>query len=141
MVEAADAEFGRSGWSANRVAGTAIHVALFDVAGELHAGFWAPRVEVSISADLAGKWREARRQLDSFDPVTREALLAYWNGHRWIPGDPSYLLDLLHGCRTGRMLLEDGQIRPALVTIPVSAATAAFGVRKPLSRGWFGPAG
>jgi hypothetical protein len=87
---------------------------------------------------MARKWRAARRQLDAFKPAIREALLAYWNGHRWLPGDPSYLLDTLHSFRTGRLLFENGQVRPAVVTIPVSAATAAFGPAKPVSKGWFG---
>src|SRR4051812_38320137 len=88
----------------------------------------------------ASQWRRARRALDVHDAATRAALLAYWNGHRWLPGDPSYLLDLLHGFRTGRLLLEHGQVRPAVITIPVAMATAAFGPAKPVSRGWFGSA-
>ena len=96
------------------------------------------RSEQNWRDDRARKWREGRRQLDGYDPATRRALLAYWNGHCWLPGDPSYLLDMLHGFRTGRLLIEDGLVRPAVVTIPASAATAAFGAAERVSKGWFG---
>ena len=43
----------------------------------------------------AGLWRRGRRQLDAHAPASRAALLTYWNGHRWLPGDPGYLLDML----------------------------------------------
>lgn len=86
----------------------------------------------------AAKWREARTILEGHAPVTRRALLEYWNGHRWLPGDPSYLLDLLHGFERGRYLIENGRLRPAVVTIPVSAAVAAFGPPKPMARAWLG---
>ncbi len=86
----------------------------------------------------AALWRKARALLDRHEPATRRALLDYWNGHRWLPGDPSYLLDLLHGFETGRMVIDDGRARPAAVTIPVSQAVAAFGPPKPVSGGWLG---
>lgn len=88
----------------------------------------------------ANQWRRARRALESHDEEIRSALLAYWNGHRWLPGDPAYLLDLLHGFSTGRLVLERGQVRAALVEIPVEAAVAAFGPAKPIARGWLGSA-
>jgi hypothetical protein len=87
----------------------------------------------------ASQWRRARRALDAYEPTTRRALLAYWNGHRWLPGDPAYLLDLLHGFRIGRLLLEHDQVRPAVVEVPVSMATATFGPEKPMARSWLGP--
>jgi hypothetical protein len=40
-------------------------------------------------------WRRARRALEGYEPALRRALLTYWNSHRWLPGDPSYLLDIL----------------------------------------------
>ena len=85
----------------------------------------------------AAKWHGARAALDRHEPATRRALLDYWNGHKWLPGDPWYLLDLLHGFGKGRLLIEDGRIRPAAVVIPVSEA-AAFGPSKPAAAGWFG---
>ena len=87
----------------------------------------------------SARWRRGRRLLDQHAPPIRRALLDYWNGHRWLPGDPGYLLDMLHGFTTGRLILVDGKIRPAVLTIPVSAATAAFGTAKPRARGWFAP--
>lgn len=85
----------------------------------------------------AAKWREARAALGRHDPATRRALLDYWNGQRF-PGDPWYLLDLLHGFSKGRYLVEHGQLHPAVVAIPVSQASAAFGPSKPAAAGWFG---
>src|ERR1700712_5278911 len=55
-----------------------------------------------------------------------------------IPGDPSYLLDMLHGFDHGRLVLLNGEIVAHRVVIPVSEATAAFGTSKPVSGDWFG---
>src|SRR4051794_1911530 len=40
----------------------------------------------------AQRWREARR-----------VLLAYWNSHRWLPADASYLLDTLTSFKRRRL--------------------------------------
>jgi hypothetical protein len=84
----------------------------------------------------AASWRRARRAIEEHEPALRRALLTYWNSHRWLPGDPSYLLDMLHGYETGRLVADGGQIRPARIVIPVSEAAAAFGKPKPVSGGW-----
>jgi len=86
----------------------------------------------------ASQWRRGRSLLDQHEPATRRSLLAYWNGHRWLPGDPMYLLDLLHGFGRGRYVIDDGRLRPAVVTIPVSQAAATFGPAKPVAGAWFG---
>jgi len=86
----------------------------------------------------AAQWRQGRALLDQHEPATRRALLDYWNGHRWLPGDPVYLLDLLHGFDRGHTIVEDGRLRPAVIMIPVSQAVAAFGPAKPLARAWLG---
>lgn len=86
----------------------------------------------------AASWRRARRLLDGHEPGTRRALLAYWNGHRWLPGDAAYLLDMLHGFAKGRLVVRDGRVCPDRVVIPVSEAVAAFGRPKPVALGWFG---
>ena len=86
----------------------------------------------------ARQWHRARRALGAYDAASRRALLAYWNGHGWLPGDSAYLLDLLHGFSTGRLLLQHGEIRAAVAVIPVEMATAAFGPAKPTARGWLG---
>jgi len=83
-------------------------------------------------------WHRARCVLDRHEPTSRRVLLEYWNGHRWLPGDPMYLLDLLHGFSRGRYIIEDGTLRPAVVTIPVREAVAAFGPSKPVAGGWLG---
>lgn len=85
----------------------------------------------------ARQWRNARRDIDSRKPALRRALLTHWNGHRWLPGDPSYLRDLLHGSDNGRMVLRDGKIEPDRIVIAVSEAVAALGPSKPMSGGWF----
>jgi hypothetical protein len=61
----------------------------------------------------AGSWRRAPRALDGHESVLRRALLTCWKGHRWLPGDPSHLLDTPHGYEMGRRAFDDGQIRPA----------------------------
>ena len=76
--------------------------------------------------------------LESYDPETRCALLTYWNGHRWLPADASYMLDMLSGFMRGRLVLVDGAIQPARVVISVAEATAGGWGRKPVARGWLG---
>ena len=51
----------------------------------------------------AKSWRQARRQLAGYGDNIRPILLDYWNGHRWLPGDPSYLLGILHSYDIGRL--------------------------------------
>ncbi len=86
----------------------------------------------------AARWREARALLAAHEPAARQALLHCWNGHKWLPGDASYLLDLLHGFGKGRYFIDQGRLRPAAVAIPISEAVAAFGPAKPLAGAWFG---
>jgi len=85
----------------------------------------------------ARDWRRARRGLDALAPDLRRALLNYWNDHRWLPGDPAYLLDLLHGLERGRLLITDGTVHPARTTITAADATALDAASpKPIARGW-----
>ncbi len=86
----------------------------------------------------AASWRRARAIFGGHEPAVRRALLDYWNGHRWLPGDPAYLLDLLHGFATGRYRIEDETVQPSSVVIPVSQAVAALGPAKPPAGAWFG---
>ena len=86
----------------------------------------------------AASWRRARRLLDAHEPVTRRSLLTYWNGHRWLPGDAAYLLDMLHGFAKGRLVMRDGRVCADRIVIPVSEAVAAFGRPKLVALGWFG---
>lgn len=53
----------------------------------------------------AAKWREARRRLNTYGPNARAALLEYWQTCKW-PGDPTYLLDMLHMFDKGRLDLD-----------------------------------
>jgi Uma2 family endonuclease len=86
----------------------------------------------------ARQWRSARRGLDAHDPTTRRVLLDYWNRHRWMTADPMYLLDMLHRFATGRLLIEDGMVSPASVTIPIGEALDIDGRPKPVSTRWLG---
>lgn len=86
----------------------------------------------------AAQWRKARCDIAARDPTAGHALLTYWNRHRWLPGDPSTLLGMLHGFDRGRLVLLNGEAVPHRIVIPVSEAIAAFGSAKPASGGWFG---
>jgi len=86
----------------------------------------------------AAQWRKARSDIAARDPTVGHASLTYWNRHRWLPGDPSTLLDMLHGFDRGRLVLLNGEVAPHRVVISVSEAIAAFGSAKPASGGWFG---
>lgn len=61
------------------------------------------RTEQSSRDYRAGKWREARHRLYGYGDNIRPILLSYWNNHRWLPGDPSYLLDMLHMYDRGKL--------------------------------------
>jgi hypothetical protein len=76
------------------------------------------KVEAQQRSSRAAAWREARRRLARFDDTTRGVVLAYWNGHRWLPGDPSYLLDTMHSFERGRLVLDGGTLRPAQIVLP-----------------------
>ena len=87
----------------------------------------------------AERWRRSRRILETYDPGTRRVLLEYWNSHRWLPAEASYLLDMLNRFQKGRLIIVDGHLEPARITISVAEATAVGFGRKPVARGWLGP--
>jgi hypothetical protein len=84
----------------------------------------------------ARQWRHARRLLDAHEPTIRRALLDYWNGHRWLPSDPTYLLGTINRFATGRLIIVDGMIQPARVTIPVAEAADIEAKPKPFTPRW-----
>ena len=100
---------------------------------------WAES-EAAWRAQRAADWHRARRWIAVLPPAERAAVLAYWNGHRWLPGTPTYLLDTLHALATGRLVIADGTLQSVRAVIPVSEAVAAFGPAKPLAHGWLGAA-
>lgn len=55
----------------------------------------AVRDEVERRQRRAADWRRARRGLNAYSGAERSALLAYWQRCQW-PGDPMYLLSMLH---------------------------------------------
>jgi hypothetical protein len=76
------------------------------------------KTEAQQRASRAAAWREARRRLAGFNDATRAVVLAYWNGHRWLPGDPSYLLDAMHSFERGRLVLDGDTLRPVQIVLP-----------------------
>lgn len=59
-------------------------------------------------------------------------MLDYWNAHKWLPGDPSYLLDMLHSYARDRLVIDKGQVRAARSIISPAEAVAAS--RQPRQR-------
>lgn len=55
---------------------------------------WAKR-EREDRQQRAVKWREGRRRLAAYPEDERRQLLAYWQRCSW-PGDPTYLLSMMH---------------------------------------------
>lgn len=55
----------------------------------------AAEAEASRRAHRAKKWREARRRLQCLPDGVRQAARRRWQNHRWLPGTPEYLLDLV----------------------------------------------
>jgi hypothetical protein len=70
----------------------------------------------------AAQWRQGRRELQQMEPKQRRAILVYWNGHKWLPGTPTYFLNMLHSIRTGRLIRQGETFRFA--TGNTSAAEA-----------------
>lgn len=56
-------------------------------------------------ARRAAHWRQARARLGHYPPDIRAKLLAYWQGCKW-PGDPNYLMSMLHMFDTDRLSLD-----------------------------------
>jgi hypothetical protein len=77
--------------------------------------------EVRGRGERAGKWREARRMIDSMPEDERRAVRRAWDCAPY-PADPSYLLSVLHSYSLGRIDLK----RPPF---PLSR-TDASGARK-----------
>ncbi len=88
----------------------------------------------------ARRWRAARRILALYAHDINRALLAYWNNHRWLPGDPGYLLDALHRFETGRLVIVGGVIVPARAVISAAELTSVDYGRKPTALCWLGRA-
>ena len=55
-----------------------------------------------------------------------------------LPGDPTYLLDMLHGFDSGRLRIVEGQVQPAKVVISVAEAMDMPTAAKPVAGGWLG---
>ncbi|WP_174147476.1 hypothetical protein [Leisingera sp. ANG59] len=87
---------------------------------EDRARAWSEQ-EVRDRSARAGKWREARRMIDSMPEDERRAVRRAWDCAPY-PADPSYLLSVLHSYSLGRIDLK----RPPF---PLSR-TDASGARK-----------
>lgn len=84
----------------------------------------------------AAQWRKARAAIASLPADEHDAVLRYWNTHRWLPGNPSYLLGCLHEMRTGRLVIQHDTLVRVRVTITAAEATAIDITRKPFASGW-----
>lgn len=73
--------------------------------------------EIAGRQRRALKWREGRISMAVLPPDARAKLMDYWNGHRWLPGDPSYFLDMIHMFLTGRLDITGEQVR--IVSTPL----------------------
>lgn len=80
-----------------------------DTVMQQRAEGWA-RSQRETRARKAADWWRARARLAGLPEEERKALLAYWNNHRWLPGDPTYLLSTIHSFQVGDLLLIDEQI-------------------------------
>lgn len=67
----------------------------------------------------AQDWRRARGRLQAYPVDVRQLLLDNWNHHRWLPGTPTYLLDMLWCYDAGKLDLSSAgePARPAGGTI------------------------
>lgn len=61
-------------------------------------------------AQRAMKWRQARSALFEYPAEERRELLAYWRRCGW-PGEPCYLLSMLHMHATGRLDMHPRVVR------------------------------
>jgi hypothetical protein len=73
--------------------------------------------EIAGRQRRAAKWLEGRQAMAALPPDVRAKLMRYWNGHRWLPGDPSYFLDMIHMFLTGRLDITGEQVR--IVSTPL----------------------
>ena len=54
----------------------------------------------SFRADAARKWREARKALNTLEPITRAGLLRWWQSEtNHMPREPYRLADCIHGIK------------------------------------------
>ena len=74
----------------------------------------------------AAKWREGRQRLAAYDPENRRAIRAYWNAHRWFPGDPNIFLYVLNIIDKGKLIRDGETFRHAEITISASQAVDAL---------------
>lgn len=80
-----------------------------DAVMEARARHWIAR-ERTTRTERATLWWAARARLNRLPEPQRTAFLSYWNRHRWLPGDPTYLAGELHSFEVGRLILHDGKI-------------------------------
>lgn len=73
------------------------------------ARHWIQR-EIEQRHLQAVRWVEARARLNRLPEPARSAMLAYWNTHRWLPGDPTYLAGEIHSFETDALVLHEGKI-------------------------------
>lgn len=61
----------------------------------------------------AAKWRDGRMKMRALPAEDQAKLMDYWNSHRWLPGDPSYFLDMIHMWQNDQLNLDAPNLRRA----------------------------
>lgn len=69
-----------------------------------------PRAQQERRDKLAADWREVRARVAALPDDIRKPFLAYWNNHRWLPGDPSYLGSAVREVEQGGLVLHEGKL-------------------------------
>lgn len=95
------------------------------------AARWA-RLEQERRDRRAAKWREARRRLAGLGHNLHPRVLHYWNTHRWLPGEPTYLLGVIHSIEVGNLTpTEDGGFTYGTLrnAVPVEEVRARLSIK------------
>lgn len=72
---------------------------------EVRRGAWDAQ-QIRTRRSRAEQWRMVRARLRAYPSAVRVQLLAYWNGHRYLPGDPEYLACVMHSYDRGTLILD-----------------------------------
>ncbi|WP_288990850.1 hypothetical protein [uncultured Sphingopyxis sp.] len=66
--------------------------------------------EIKARSERAAHWLEVRASIADLPDRERRLFLAFWNAHRWFPGDPSYCATVLRCYRRGDYVEQAGKL-------------------------------
>lgn len=66
--------------------------------------------EIKARSERAAHWLEVRASIAELPDRERRLFLAFWNAHRWFPGDPSYCATVLRCYRRGDYIEHGGKL-------------------------------